>query len=180
MSDIWKRAKHVVCVVVEATVWGALQYKRLCDPRLRRVGQRLSQLREKFCRIQHAARAETRAISKSAPQQRTEEKRNEEDRYQRSRRIASRQLRRWSRLVYHSLCAYLSWTTSSSGTRHREEDSMSKVEGSFFFSSKYLRGPAKYGSRGVEVKGFHWLVTRRGHHSCHPISVHAKRAHFSA
>ena len=112
VSDIWKRAKHVVCVVVEATVWGALQYKRLRDPRLRRVGQRLSQLREKFCRIQHAARAETRAISKFAPQQRTEEKRNEEDRCQRSRRIASRQLRRWSRLVYHSLCAFYPWTTS--------------------------------------------------------------------
>ena len=43
-----------------------------------------------------------------------------------------------------------------------------------------LRGVAKYGSRGVEVKGFHWLMARRGHHSCHSISVHAKRAHISA
>ena len=42
-----------------------------------------------------------------------------------------------------------------------------------------LRGVAKYGSRGVEVKGFHWLMARRGHHSCHSISVHTKPAHFS-
>ena len=26
-------------------------------------------------------------------------------------------------------------------------------------------------SRGVEVKGFHWLMARRGHHSCHSISA---------
>ena len=42
------------------------------------------------------------------------------------------------------------------------------------FKCRNLRGSAKYGSRGVGVKGFHWLMVLRGHHSCHPISVQSE------